>query len=429
MYLMVQNRGEADVKDMTLLGLSTSRGQSDRIGQFGTGFIHGVTALLRKGIFPEVYVGRKKVSFEIDDHKQEVIARYGGKRMPLNVCVQFGELDWKDPVMGLREFISNAIDADQWQPDTVQKVARPSGKEGYTRVFVPMYEPVQQYHQELPSQFLHATGSDQSSIIVKPAPSSCRVYRKGVFVRELNHVSLFDYNLDEDTQIDECRNMSDWSARDGIMSIMRKTTDKRYIMAILSAVVADADVLEVRREFTTYSWQTWSDAWVEVWRSMYGEKVIVIPEMAQYLARKTKDYVAVHQPHWFASLIGMGLPSYTEVMSRVETQGMEELPPTKAAIDTVDQVWSLLSSLGMTNGKKKPVVKLFRSLMNGGSDVHGQYSSGTVFLREDHDHNKYVALHECAHHITGADDETYDFSEFAFRLAHAVAFGGEPVTV
>ena len=45
MFLMIANNGVAPVQSFTVLGVSTARGNSDKIGQFGSGAKHGLSLI------------------------------------------------------------------------------------------------------------------------------------------------------------------------------------------------------------------------------------------------------------------------------------------------------------------------------------------------------------------------------------------------
>ena len=60
MFLCVQNPGVAPVEGFTLLGVSTSRGETGTIGQFGSGAKHAINTLLRAGLKLTIYCGKTR---------------------------------------------------------------------------------------------------------------------------------------------------------------------------------------------------------------------------------------------------------------------------------------------------------------------------------------------------------------------------------
>ncbi|MBY0458580.1 MAG: hypothetical protein K2V38_14670, partial [Gemmataceae bacterium] len=90
---------------------------------------------------------------------------------------------------------------------------------------------------------------------------------------------------------------------------------------------------------------------------------------------------------------------------------------------------------GMTNGRDKPPVKSFMSVLDAGVKLNGYYREGTVFINEDlgrtcsvgggadalSDRLVKVALEECVHHTTQATDNSRDFQDFLLDLAVKLA--------
>jgi hypothetical protein len=89
-------------------------------------------------------------------------------------------------------------------------------------------------------------------------------------------------------------------------------------------------------------------------------------------------------------------------------------------------VWDLLEEVGLTNGKEKPPVRCFTSILDGGVMLNGYYRNGEVFINSDlaggssafagpqalSDRLVKVALEEVAHHVTQATDNSRDFQDF-----------------
>src|SRR5690606_35030575 len=117
MFVLIENRGELPIQGF-ILGASTSRGEPDKIGQFGSGSLFAVLTLLRHGVKFYIYSGEDLVDFYVEDDilsnkvLQVVKYRYRGKEYNTGTCLEFGEIDWTTTDMALREFISNAIDQD-----------------------------------------------------------------------------------------------------------------------------------------------------------------------------------------------------------------------------------------------------------------------------------------------------------------------------
>ncbi len=116
-------------------------------------------------------------------------------------------------------------------------------------------------------------------------------------------------------------------------------------------------------------------------------------------------------------------------------------PDAQAAVDLV---WEWLKETGLTNGKGKPPVKVFTSILNGGTMLNGYYRSGEVFIngdlagagslvggRQALSHRLLVvALEEVAHYVTEATDNSRDFQNYLLDVAVKLAAARvQPVVV
>ena len=63
MFLRIQNDGVADLDLFLRIGASSSRGDSSRIGKFGTGAVMGVLTALCEGYNPIVFCGLKRIKY------------------------------------------------------------------------------------------------------------------------------------------------------------------------------------------------------------------------------------------------------------------------------------------------------------------------------------------------------------------------------
>lgn len=119
------------------------------------------------------------------------------------------------------------------------------------------------------------------------------------------------------------------------------------------------------------------------------------------------------------------------VLSLDELSGRDITDATTDAQAAVDLVWELLEMNGLTNGKDKPSVKCFESILDGGVMLNGYYRNGEVFIHSDlagvasvvvgrnalSNRLIKVALEEVVHHVTGATDNSRDFQDFLLELA------------
>lgn len=209
-YLKIQNDGELDSENCHLMGVSSKRGDTSKIGFFGSGNKYGIAVLLREGISFSLYSGTKRIKIAT------VPLEIGGqtyKRILVDghltsLTTAMGP-DW-EPWYALREFYSNAIDEGGMSASVVTTC---SGQKGKTCIFVELGEKLQKF-TDRPEDYLllHSKPLDVQETeygkvrVYEAGEEGCIFYRKGMRITPENGVatSLYNYNFD-DIQINESR--------------------------------------------------------------------------------------------------------------------------------------------------------------------------------------------------------------------------------
>jgi hypothetical protein len=92
---------------------------------------------------------------------------------------------------------------------------------------------------------------------------------------------------------------------------------------------------------------------------------------------RRKGYGPALAPESLVNAAGRyGLPSPAKVLSADDRSGREVPAASPDAQAAVDLVLELLEEVGLTNGKGKPPVKCFTSILNGGVMLNGYYRDG-----------------------------------------------------
>ena len=211
----------------------------------------------------------------------------------LGFVMNYGEKDWGEIALALREFISNAIDRSirehgDWRSVKIEIVAesRVRAKRDHTRVFLPLTPEVLDFYNNLGRWFLHFSEPESLDKAILPKANrnlgdrkAAVIYRRGVRVREFESSdmeSLYDYNLNNLT-IDEARKASDWDVRHHCGQALANA-DKE-VLAILFSHLLNSDRPAWEFTFDTYALQpnyrdsaeeeqrkrrNWHDAFVQV---------------------------------------------------------------------------------------------------------------------------------------------------------------------
>ncbi len=477
-YLKIENVGVAPEEGFTVFGVSladTSH-NSGVIGQFGSGNKHGVAVLLRNELSPVVFAGTLKLEFStrpqvVADSQatkefNRVVVKYGGtdpitgasrsSTEDLGFVLDYGRQDWGEVALALREFVSNAIDRSirevgDWSTVKVEIVteAQVRAKSGYTRVFVPLNADVLQFYNDLGKWFLHFSEPESLKKAILPKAnrnlgdrSAAVIYRRGVRVREFqasDTESLFDYNLD-DLRIDESRQASDWDVKHGAGKALADAD--KSTLAILFDRLLNSDRPAWEFSFDHYSMQpsygdgtdavarrqkNWQEAFSQV---AGGDGVLTGKGTVDQLERK--GFVPVVAPENLVSAAASyGVQTSASVLSVDELSGREITDATPDAQAAVDLAWNWIIDAGLNNGKSKPPVKCFSSILDGGTMLNGFYRNGEVFINSDlagsasavagpvalSNRLLKVALEELSHFVTESTDNSRDFQDYLLELA------------
>jgi hypothetical protein len=377
-------------------------------------------------------------------------------------------MDWDSVAMGLREYVSNALDAaiavneERWELEghgglktpwdgvRVEIVAenRVRAKAGFTRVFVPLTNErlgegqavILNFYNSLGKWFLHFSEPEvvMNGLTILPKRGrnlgeslSAVFYRRGVRVREINEYdseSLFDYNLNH-LKVDESRNVDDYQCRGAASKELAKASASVLSILFQSFLTG---VAKWEWCFGSYDLQTWSEsaesvrAKEEAWGLAFaglGSNVVLVTKETPKDVLIAKGYNPVEAPEAFVRVgATYGVITPEKVLNEDERSGREIVPATLDAIAAVDWVWERLVRAGMTGDRDKPEVKCFRTQMDGGSIKMGFYRSGVVYICEGFasgsgEELRQIALEEVAHYVTGSTDCSRDFQDFAFKFA------------
>lgn len=421
-YLLIRNDGVAPVESFTLLGASTARGDATKIGQFGSGAKHGILTLLRMGIDPIIYLGTQKLTFYTEQTSMggktfnQVCYKIGNKKEKLSYTLEFGALDWQHVHMGLREFISNAIDAGGEELKIVESATPHAGK---TNIYIETTPDILSYYRNISKYFLHFDKQESVKLLHKKEISPCRIYRKGVFVRELQKPSIYDYNFGSEVEIDESRNMDEYGCLYQVRDIF---TNHHPELAFDFFDNPNMSVLESEPD-TDNCWRSATkDSYLKLWIENYGSKTVAANSShgAMLGFAKNAGYeVKILPDRWYSFIKSCGVQTIVNFGENVQ-EGCEVVAAPQSMLDKAAKVWKALEVFGLTKSKQCPPVYAFRNIMAGGTTTGGFYKDGKVFINMEYETAIKVYIEEFGHYITGAKDATRDFQDWAFNLAGRV---------
>ena len=461
-YLKIENPGIAPMECFTLLGCSTSQGNAAAIGQYGTGVKHAINMFLHLGSKFYIYCGSqcldfftetKEITDGIDTINVDVVnvkvsqSGKSTKTMNLGWTLNFGRLDWTQVSMACREFVSNAIDRCVKENKMkeldicIVEENQIRAKNGTTRIFLPLYETVEQFYRELHKRFICLKPNTPVGVMDKTFRnlngSGAMVYRKGVLVKETRgEASLFDYNI-PDLFIDECRNSNDFdisisvtknlflnSTLEQKRKLLFQTFNTEAIPAweqTLSSSVWSYVTSELTLEQIDKARQEWKKAWEIIPSELLLTDSQINPSI---LSRKNLTAVVSKCPLWYRIWKEIGMPVADNVLNVDEKKGIVFSEPNDSTLQCLDTVWDfILTKLPYIRGTDKPNVVIFEQLdetrlgyyVPGSSTIHiakqmeveGNGTNRSL---------KSVILEECLHYATGYDDFTRELQNLLFNL-------------
>ncbi len=172
-FLMVENRVNSipSVELLRMLGASTSRGNDNRIGFFGSGTPYALALLARYGLLEslKICLGKEVYTFHTVDRvvkdangersiQSELrMQKQGGASWDLNLSTAFGAVDWQNVTLAIRELISNALDGAESFDGTYNSVVidptiseegrNTRAKDGVIRIYVKMTPDIEEYSE------------------------------------------------------------------------------------------------------------------------------------------------------------------------------------------------------------------------------------------------------------------------------------------
>jgi hypothetical protein len=480
-YLKIENVGVCPTEGFTIFGASSKNETTDPniIGTFGSGAKHGISLALRQGLMPIVYCGKTRLAFYTKPLKIKGVA---GEAVHQQLCVKisghtednktinqdreldhtlsYGNKDWSELSLALREFVSNAIDAcyeqglsqDCMSVELVEE-NQVRAKGGTTRIFVPATMDVVRFHQEIGKWFLHFSEPQnmETKLLFKKdrncvdssgnKKSTAVIYRRGVRVREFtssNVPSLFDYNI-PDLSIDESRTIDDWKAKFECGQALAQAEDPTVPTLIFQKLTKEETCWELEQDGFALTYNipdklNKQQMWHNAFHTVCGKNaVLTTSALADRVKEKGYIPVILSNNHngFMKFLKELSIRSDVDVLSANDLNGRKIFAPSIAVTQALNWVWDKLEQIDMTYNRPKPEVRCFKQMTESSSMTFGYWLDGTVYINEDVSQNTNNSLmdtmvEEVAHHITKATDGSRDFANFLIRMSVELAKASDP---
>jgi hypothetical protein len=314
-YILIQNDGEIESNSFELIGASTKRGETGKIGFFGSGLKYSIAYMMRTGIPFRVFSGESELIFTT---KEEHLK---GKQFE-RICIDGKQTSytttmgptWTKDWFVLREIYCNAIDETNCQ--VIKSIETVSGVQGKTRIYIgltedlvqvsdswdkyfsdertPMFEVAKIYTSGVGSEDGSIKKSNYQSVKVYPKTEGI-LYRRGVRVHDNDNYN-YDYELDF-VNINEDRTAKNPGSVDYMFcDMLGQMTDENWVKSILRSVKEEKKATEYRSLQYNSPDQPISDKWVP----FSHENMLVVVEISgRYaeeisMSKKEVFYIPAH---------------------------------------------------------------------------------------------------------------------------------------
>lgn len=294
-YILIQNDGEIESNSFELIGASTKRGETGKIGFFGSGLKYSIAYMMRKGIHFRVFSGEEEMVFTTtpESLKGQSFDRICINGKPTSYTVTMGPT-WTEDWFVLREIYCNAIDESNCQ--VIKKVENISPSSGKTRIYIQLTELLEgvvaewdKYFSdervpifECPKVYTSGIGmSDGSGVIQNYQPvkvfqkTNGVFYRRGIKVAEKKSL-LFDYEM-QFMDINEDRTAKNISSMDyGFADMIGMFCNEGWVKSILRTAQDD----EPCAEYRSLGWHTVDGSYSQDWIQFSKDNMVVAKEIA-----------------------------------------------------------------------------------------------------------------------------------------------------
>ncbi len=235
-FIRIRNSGEIQPQALHLVGASTKRNDTSKIGQFGSGNKYALAFFLRNDYNIRVFAGTKEIPITTQKEsfrEQEFnVIHINGEKT--SITTEMGK-DWAF-WQAIREVYCNAIDEGGCTMDFVQDI---SPVEGETHFYIDTKKDVIEFMGKFDNYFAtkkKVLFEGKTGRILSKSGTEANIYRKGIKCVNSNRTSVFDYDFN-DIHIDENRLvMYSWLTEEKIWDLLFECDNEEIIMQILHAI-------------------------------------------------------------------------------------------------------------------------------------------------------------------------------------------------
>lgn len=404
-YIQIKNTGLIEPQALHLVGASTKRNDSTKIGQFGSGNKFALAYLLRNGYDVKVFSGTNEISIttkkeNFRDHEFNVIY-IGGEKT--SITTEMGK-DWEF-WQSIREIVANSMDEGGYCMNFMQEI---KPVENETHFYIDTKKDVMEFVSNFDNYF--ATNKKvffecSAGRILEKSGDKANIYRKGIKCHNSNRVSVYDYDF-IDIQIDENRLVKySWHVEEKMWDLIFRCDNEEIIMNILHNCHDDKFIEGCIADFATISSSNMSDTYKKCLK-----KINMAPKRFAGLLKpdEVNNHIII-PTKIFQSVRGMIGDDNVGEKFKVSSGGIfREIEPDKLQKATIKQAMYFFKEVSF-NIPYEIVVAIFDEKDTMGCAYKNQIIISDVCLEKGVNDVSNTIIEEYIHLKYGARDETRAF--------------------
>lgn len=237
-YIVIKNDGLIEIEDLILIGSSTKRDATDKIGMFGSGWKYALAWFMRNRVDIKIYSGHNVIKIDrvTKKHRNNEIDVITVNDIETSLTTEMGP-QWT-AWMALREVVSNAIDEGGYSLDIETGDSERFMEKDKSTIVIESNDELEvimknfKYYFSFDEEpdFISDTGH---KIYVKDKETPMNIYRKGIRCFDTNQVSFIDIDF-KDIDINESRLTQDYDISSKFERII---TDNKLTKDILRVIL------------------------------------------------------------------------------------------------------------------------------------------------------------------------------------------------
>lgn len=422
-YLKIQSEGEIESGAFTLIGASTKRNDSTKIGYYGSGLKYSISALIRNKIAFKVFSGNREIkidtrteSFRNDSFEMIIV-----DGQTTSLTTNMGGSDWDRPFAPIREIYSNALDEDE--NATLSKEQMISGREGKTTFYIEMTDDVGHFYENVNMYFCNQnervlSSNIYGSIYHTGDDKGIRLFRKNILCySNPKQRALFNYNSGQ-YSINESRVISsNWIGEYYTGHIWKGVQDESLINQLLEGMKGgNSGLFEHDIDWDSQAYK-FTDEWFNVCSriSFAPAELVMFADDSDLEGRMILPSNLLYALN--RQFDGLDILGLSDGLSEAKFI-IKQNPSTMILNKVVDAIAILMDS----NYKYRMEDGLNIKYVNfKNEDTFGMANKGVIYLStklDSWDVNAIakIIIEENEHNITGFGDKTRQFQNHLFNL-------------